>query len=234
MAKTTLKARAPRDPGRKPPSPAERARIEEIFHRFQSLSDDPRTELDYTSPYTLVTAVALSAQATDVSVNKATARLFEVADTPQKMLALGEEGLIPYIASIGLYRTKARNVIAAARILVDRYGGEVPLDREALQALPGVGRKTASVVLNELRVEPAIAVDTHVFRVSHRLELSDGKTPDLVEADLMAIVPEPYLTRAHHWLILHGRYTCVARRPKCEACPVADLCPSKALFIGPT
>jgi endonuclease III len=212
--------------------PAEKARIEEIFHRFLSLSDDPRTELNYDSPYTLVTAVALSAQATDVSVNKATAKLFEVADTPQKMLALGEEGLIPYIASIGLYRTKARNVIATARILVEQYGGEVPLDREALMALPGVGRKTASVVLNELRIEPAIAVDTHVFRVSHRLGLATGKTPDQVEAELMAKTPEPYLTRAHHWLILHGRYTCVARRPKCEECPVADLCPSRKLFVG--
>ena len=217
--------------GRKSLPPAERARIEEIFHRFLALSDDPRTELNYDSPYTLVTAVALSAQATDVSVNKATARLFAVADTPRKMLALGEEGLIPYIASIGLYRTKAKNVIAAARIIVERHGGEVPLNREDLMTLPGVGRKTASVVLNELRIEPAIAVDTHVFRVAHRLKLSTGKTPDQVEADLMAAVPEPYLTRAHHWLILHGRYTCVARRPKCEDCPVADLCPSKLLFV---
>jgi len=213
-------------------SPAERARIDEIFTRFISLNDDPRTELNYDSPYTLVTAVALSAQATDVAVNKATAKLFAVADTPQKMLELGEDGLIPYISSIGLFRTKAKNVIAAARILVEQYGGEVPLDREALQKLPGVGRKTASVVLNELRVEPAIAVDTHVFRVAHRLGLSEGKTPDLVEADLMGIVPEPYLTRAHHWLILHGRYTCLARRPKCEECPVDDLCPSRKLFAG--
>lgn len=229
MARPTKTAAKP--PGRKKLKPAEAARIEEIFHRFLASSDDPRTELDYDSPYTLVTAVALSAQATDVSVNKATAKLFKVADTPQKMLALGEAGLIPYIASIGLYRTKAKNVIAAARILVDQYGGEVPLEREALMALPGVGRKTASVVLNELRIEPAIAVDTHVFRVSHRLGLSNGKTPDQVEADLMAIVPEPYLTRAHHWLILHGRYTCVARRPKCEDCVVADLCPSRKLFV---
>jgi endonuclease-3 len=225
-------ARPVKPPARKPLAPAEKARIEELFHRFLALSDDPRTELDYDSPYTLVTAVALSAQATDVSVNKATRKLFAVADTPQKMLALGEEGLVPYIASIGLFRTKARNVIATARILVDQYGGEVPLQREALMSLPGVGRKTASVVLNELRIEPAIAVDTHVFRVAHRLNLSAGKTPDLVEADLMAVVPEPYLTRAHHWLILHGRYTCVARRPKCEDCAVADLCPSRKLFVG--
>jgi len=217
---------------RKPLPQAERARIEELFHRFLSLSDDPRTELNYDSPYTLVTAVALSAQATDVSVNKATAKLFAVADTPEKMLTLGEEGLIAYIASIGLYRTKAKNVLAAARMILEQHGGEVPLNREALQALPGVGRKTASVVLNELRIEPAIAVDTHVFRVAHRLMLSTGKTPDQVEADLMAVVPEPYLTRAHHWLILHGRYTCVARRPRCEDCPVADLCPSKLLFVA--
>ena len=216
---------------KKRPGPAEAARIEELFQRFLALSDDPRTELDYDSPYTLVVAVALSAQATDVSVNKATARLFAVADTPEKMLELGEEGLIPYIASIGLYRTKAKNVIAAARIILERHGGEVPLQREALMALPGVGRKTASVVLNELRIEPAIAVDTHVFRVSHRLGLSSGKTPDQVEADLMAIVPERFLTRAHHWLILHGRYTCTARKPKCLECPVADLCPSKKLFV---
>jgi endonuclease-3 len=212
-------------------SPAEQARIAEIFHRFESLESDPRTELDYKDAYTLVVAVALSAQATDVSVNKATARLFEVADTPEKMLALGEEGLKPFISSIGLYNTKAKNVIRMAQILVDDYGGQVPTEREKLQALPGVGRKTASVVLNELRIEPAIAVDTHVFRVSHRLGLSTGKTPDAVELELMGKIPEPLLTRAHHWLILHGRYTCVARRPKCEDCPVADLCPSRHLFV---
>ncbi len=213
-------------------APAEQARIAEIFRRFEDQESDPRTELDYASPYELVTAVALSAQATDVSVNKATAKLFKVADTPQKMLALGEAGLKPFISSIGLYNMKAKNVIATAHILVDQYGGEVPLDREALQALPGVGRKTASVVLNELRIEPAIAVDTHVFRVAHRLGLAKGKTPDQVEAELMAVVPDPLKTRAHHWLILHGRYVCVARRPKCEECVVGDLCPSRKLFIG--
>jgi len=211
-------------------SPAEKARIATLFERFEAAESDPRTELNYDSPYTLVTAVALSAQATDVSVNKATTRLFAVADTPEKMLALGEEGLIPFIASIGLFRTKAKNVIAAARILIEQHGGEVPLEREALQALPGVGRKTASVVLNELRVEPAIAVDTHVFRVAHRLKLAFGKTPDQVETELMGVIPKPYLVRAHHWLILHGRYVCVARKPKCEECPVSDLCPSRALF----
>ncbi len=222
MSKSPAKRRAaPRK------SPAERARIQTLFERFEAAESDPRTELSYTSPYTLVAAVALSAQATDVSVNKATARLFAVADTPAKMLALGEEGVIPYIASIGLFRTKAKNLIAAARILVEKHGGEVPLEREALQALPGVGRKTASVVLNELGVEPAIAVDTHVFRVAHRLGLARGKTPDQVEHELMGAIPDPWRTRAHHWLILHGRYVCLARRPKCGECPVADLCPSR-------
>lgn len=221
----------PAKPPRQRLSPAERARIAELFARFEAQESDPRTELSYASPYELVVAVALSAQATDVSVNKATERLFKVADTPQKMLALGEAGLKPFIASIGLFNTKARNVIRMAQILIDQHGGEVPLVREQLQALPGVGRKTASVVLNELRIEPAIAVDTHVFRVAHRLGLSAGKTPDKVEADLMAVVPEAALTRAHHWLILHGRYVCVARRPKCGECPVADLCPSRRLFV---
>ena len=212
------------------PPPAEQARIAELFARFEAQESDPRTELSYASPYELVVAVALSAQATDVSVNKATDQLFKVADTPQKMLALGEDGLKPFISSIGLFNTKAKNVIRMAQILIEQHGGEVPLTREALQALPGVGRKTASVVLNELRIEPAIAVDTHVFRVAHRLGLSTGKTPDKVEAELMAIVPEVALVRAHHWLILHGRYVCMARRPRCADCPVADLCPSRALF----
>jgi endonuclease-3 len=180
----------------------------------------------------LLVAVVLSAQATDKSVNKATEKLYAVADTPQAIVALGEAGLIPYIAAIGLFRTKARNVVALSRILLEQYGGEVPLRREALQALPGVGRKTASVVLNELGVEPAIAVDTHVFRVAHRLRLSRGKTPDEVERDLMAIVPDAGKTRAHHWLILHGRYVCLARKPRCAQCLVADLCPSRELFLG--
>jgi endonuclease-3 len=231
MAKPASKPK-PSKPRQTRLSPAEQARIAEIFERFEAQESDPRTELDYDSPFTLVVAVALSAQATDVSVNKATARLFAVADTPEEMLALGEEGLKPFISSIGLFNTKAKNVIALSRILVEQYGGEVPLEREKLQALPGVGRKTASVVLNELGIEPAIAVDTHVFRVSHRLGLASGKTPDQVEAQLMRIVPEPYLRRAHHWLILHGRYVCVARRPKCEECPVADLCPSRHLFVS--
>ncbi len=214
-------------PARKRPSPKERARIAELFERFSAATADPRTELVFDSPFTLVVAVALSAQATDVQVNKATARLFAVADTPEKMLALGEEGLTPLIASIGLFRTKAKNVIALSRIILEQHGGQTPLTREALQALPGVGRKTASVVLNELDIEPAIAVDTHVFRVSHRLKLSLAGTPDRVEAELMAVIPQPYLTRAHHWLILHGRYVCTARKPRCMDCPVGDLCPSR-------
>ena len=228
MAKSPKTAKKP--PRKRPLPPAEQARIGEIFRRFEDQESDPRTELDYASPFTLVVAVALSAQATDISVNKATTKLFAVADTPAAMLALGEAGLKPFIASIGLFNTKARNVIALSRILVEQHGGEVPLTREALQALPGVGRKTASVVLNELLIEPAIAVDTHVFRVAHRLGLASGKTPDQVEAQLMTIVPEPLRTRAHHWLILHGRYVCIARRPTCEACAVADLCPSRSLF----
>ncbi|MDR3509134.1 MAG: endonuclease III [Caulobacteraceae bacterium] len=220
----------PAKPAKRRLSPAEKTRIETLFARFAAETPHPRTELDFKNPYTLVVAVALSAQATDKSVNKATEKLFAVADTPAEMLALGEEGLIPYIASIGLYRTKAKNVIAAARILMEQYGGQVPLNREALQSLPGVGRKTASVVLNELDVEPAIAVDTHVFRVAHRLKLASGKTPDQVEQELMAVTPKIFQTRAHHWLILHGRYVCVARKPKCRECPVADLCPSRDLF----
>ena len=213
-------------------SPAERARIGEIFARFEKASPAPHTELDYANPFTLLVAVVLSAQATDKSVNKASERLFAVADTPAKMLALGEAALVPYIAAIGLFRTKARNVINLSRMLVEQYDGKVPLNRDALQALPGVGRKTASVVLNELGVEPAIAVDTHVFRVAHRLKLTRGKTPEDVEHDLMAVVPEKDRTRAHHWLILHGRYVCLARKPKCAACVVGDLCPSRELYLG--
>jgi endonuclease-3 len=215
----------------KPSKAAEKERVATIFARLAERMPEPKTELDFVDPFTLVVAVALSAQATDKSVNKATEKLFAVARTPQAMLDLGVEGLTPYIQSIGLYRTKAKNVIALSRILVEQYGGQVPLERMALQSLPGVGRKTASVVLNELGVEPAIAVDTHVYRVAHRLKLSAGKTPDQVEQDLMKAVPDAYRTSAHHWLILHGRYTCVARRPKCEACPIADLCPSRDLFL---
>jgi endonuclease-3 len=210
----------------------EAARVREIFERFRRRTADPRTELDYATPYTLLVAVVLSAQATDKSVNKATEALYQRASTPQQMVELGEAGLTPYIASIGLFRNKAKNVVALSRILIEQYGGEVPLQREALQALPGVGRKTASVVLNELDMEPAIAVDTHVYRVAHRLALADAATPDKVEAQLMHKIPAEFLTRAHHWLILHGRYVCVARRPKCAECVVADLCPSRDLYLG--
>jgi endonuclease-3 len=231
-AMAPLKTPVKKRPAAKRISPAERERAAVLFDRFESLELSPKTELNYANPYELVTAVALSAQATDVQVNKATGPLFQVADSPEKMLALGEEGLTRYIASIGLFRTKAKNVIAAAHILMDRHGGQVPLNRADLESLPGVGRKTASVVLNELDIEPAIAVDTHVFRVAHRLKLSAGKTPDLVEGDLMRIVPGPYQTRAHHWMILHGRYVCVARKPRCEICKIADLCPSRELFLG--
>ncbi len=211
-------------------SPALRRRAQEIFDCFAAATPEPRGELRHGSPFQLLVSVVLSAQATDASVNRATEVLYARAATPEAILALGEAGLTPFIASIGLYRTKAKNVIALCRILLEQYGGEVPLNREALQALPGVGRKTASVVLNELGAETAIAVDTHVFRVSHRLKLSNGATPDKVEADLMRLVPKDRLTRAHHWLILHGRYVCVARKPKCAECVVADLCPSRDLF----
>ena len=216
----------------RPSAAAERVRAATIFDRLAAASPEPRGELAWASPFTLLVSVVLSAQATDASVNKAAGPLFAIADTPEAMVALGEEALIGHIASIGLFRTKARNVVALSRKLIEQYGGEVPLEREALQALPGVGRKTASVVLNELGAEAAIAVDTHVFRVAHRLRLSKGKTPDEVEADLMRLTPPGRLSRAHHWLILHGRYVCLARRPRCEACGLADLCPSRELFLS--
>ena len=223
MAKPARK-RARNKPSRMRLSPAERARVGEIFARFEAEEGDPATELDYESPFTLVVAVALSAQATDVSVNKATERLFKVADTPQKMLALGEAGLKPFIASIGLFNTKAKNVIALSEALIERYCGEVPLTREELQSLPGVGRKTANVVLNTAFGEETFAVDTHVFRVCNRTGLAGGKTVEEVEAKLDKIVPQPFRRDAHHWLILHGRYTCKARLPECWRCPVIDLC----------
>ncbi|MGN6423814.1 MAG: endonuclease III [Asticcacaulis sp.] len=203
------------------------AAVKRLFERFEQDKPEPKTELDFVNPYTLVVAVALSAQTTDKAVNKATAPLFKIADTPQKMLDLGEEKLMAMISSIGLYRNKAKNVIALSHILLDKYDGQVPLTREGLISLPGVGNKTASVVLNELDIEPAIAVDTHVFRVSHRLGLVDSSatTPDKVEKQLMAVIPKKWLTRAHHWLILHGRYVCTARNPKCLSCIVSDLCP---------
>ena len=185
---------------------------------------DPRTELDYTNPYTLLVAVALSAQATDVGVNKATRQLFLEADTPEKMLALGEDHVRDRIKTIGLFRNKARNVIVLSRLLVERHDGEVPADRDALEALPGVGRKTANVVLNEAFGVPTIAVDTHIFRVSNRTGLAPGKDPLAVETRLQKVVPDEFRQGAHHWLILHGRYVCKARKPECWRCPIADLC----------
>ncbi len=199
--------------------------VKTLFERFEQDKPDPRTELHFINPFTLVVAVALSAQTTDVAVNKATGPLFALASNPRDMLALGEERLMRMISSIGLYRNKAKNVMRLCEILLERFGGEVPLNREDLVSLPGVGNKTASVVLNELDVEPAIAVDTHVFRVGHRLGLVRANTPDKVEKQLMALIPRHWLTRAHHWLILHGRYVCVARKPKCSICIVRDLCP---------
>jgi endonuclease III len=198
--------------------------IAEVFRRFKKADPTPKGELDYLNPFTLLVAVVLSAQATDVSVNRATEHLFKIADTPQEMLALGEEKLISYIRAIGLYRMKAKNVIALSRILIDKYNGEVPRDRAALEELPGVGRKTANVVLNVAFGEPTIAVDTHIFRVGNRTGLAPGKTPLEVELKLEKVVPANYKRHAHHWLILHGRYICKARKPECPRCLIADLC----------
>ncbi|MBM3625328.1 MAG: endonuclease III, partial [Alphaproteobacteria bacterium] len=189
------------------------------------------SELNYKNPFTLLVAVVLSAQATDAGVNKATPALFKLADTPAKMAALGEERVRDLIKTIGLFRAKAKNVVALSRLLVERHGGEVPRTREELTALPGVGRKTANVVLNVAFHEPVIAVDTHIFRVSNRLPLATGKTPEEVEAGLEKIVPQKYLLHAHHWLILHGRYVCKARKPECPRCIIADLCRFKAKTI---
>jgi endonuclease-3 len=200
------------------------AEVEEAFRRFEAANPEPRGELEHVDPFTLLVAVVLSAQATDAGVNKATPALFKVADTPAKMLRLGEKRLQSYIKTIGLYRTKAKNLIALSRKLVEEHGGEVPRDRAALEALPGVGRKSANVVLNVAFGEPTIAVDTHIFRVANRTGLAPGKTPFAVEQELNAVVPDAYKRHAHHWLILHGRYVCTARRPKCEACLIADLC----------
>ncbi len=206
------------------------ATAEAFFDRLAAVRPEPRTELNYRNPFTLLVAVALSAQATDVSVNKATEALFAVAETPEGMVALGEAGIREHIKTIGLYNTKARNVLALSRALIERHGGAVPKDREALEALPGVGRKTANVVLAEAFGEPTIAVDTHVFRVANRTGLAAGKTPRAVEDALIAITPERFRHGAHHWLILHGRYVCKARKPDCRRCAVADLCewPEKA------
>ena len=196
----------------------------EIFRRFREANPHPTTELVYHSPFELLIAVILSAQATDVSVNKATEKLFRVANTPQAILKLGEERLKGYIQHIGLYNTKAKNIIETCRILVEQYDGEVPRTRKELEALPGVGRKTANVVLNTAFGEPTMAVDTHIFRVANRTRIAPGKTPLQVEQKLLRVIPKEYLKDAHHWLILHGRYTCTARNPKCGRCLINDLC----------
>ncbi len=203
---------------------AEIARIRAIFARFAAKDPHPKGELDYINPFTLLVAVVLSAQATDIGVNRATKSLFSVASTPQDVLALGEEGVREKIRTIGLFRNKAKNVIALSRKLIEDFGSEVPRSREALVGLPGVGRKTANVVMNIAFGEKTIAVDTHLFRVSNRIPLARGKTPEAVERGLLAIVPDEYLLHAHHWLILHGRYICKARKPLCALCPIADLC----------
>ena len=216
-------------PGKRKPARRRRSKlsvdeVHELFDRLATLDPDPRTELLYTTPFELLVAVILSAQATDVGVNKATRRLFPIANTPAAILGLGEDGLKRHIASIGLFNTKASNVIAMCAQLLALHGGDVPRTREALEALPGVGRKTANVILNTAFGEPTIAVDTHIFRVANRTGLAPGKTVRAVEDGLLQVVPPDYLHGAHHWLILHGRYTCKARKPECWRCPIRDLC----------
>lgn len=200
----------------------------EMFRRLARSRPDPKTELNYSDPYTLVVAVALSAQATDVSVNKATKGLFKAADTPAKMVKLGEDGIAEHIRTIGLWRNKAKNVVALSKIILEQHDGKTPRTRSELEALPGVGHKTASVVLNEAYGEATIAVDTHVFRVSNRTGLAPETTPEKVEARLLQVVPDKYRRGAHHWLILHGRYTCLARKPGCPECVIRDLCEYQA------
>jgi endonuclease-3 len=200
------------------------AQREEMFRRLKSLNPEPATELQYRTPFELLVAVVLSAQATDRSVNLVTPQLFKVSSSPAAMLALGQDGLEAYIKTIGLYRTKAKNLLAACRILIERHGAEVPRTREALESLPGVGRKTANVILNTAFGEPTIAVDTHIFRVANRTGLAPGKNVVEVENKLVKLVPDAYRRHAHHWLILHGRYVCKARRPECPACSIRDLC----------
>ncbi len=216
-----LPARPAKAPAPKPWSEAE---IREAFSRFRNANPEPKGELEHLNAFTLLVAVVLSAQATDAGVNRATRALFEVADTPERMLALGEERLRDYIKTIGLYRTKARNVIALSRKLIDAFGGEVPRTRAEIESLPGAGRKTANVVLNMAYGEHTMAVDTHVFRVANRTGLAPGKTPLEVELGLETVIPSEFMLHAHHWLILHGRYTCLARKPRCELCVIRDLC----------
>ncbi|TCR81567.1 endonuclease III [Rhizobium sp. BK376] len=210
-----------------------KAEVEEIFRRFSIQRPEPKGELEHVNPFTLVVAVALSAQATDAGVNKATRALFKVADTPEKMLELGEDQVRDYIKTIGLYRNKAKNVIALSQMLVDKFDGKVPQTRDELLMLPGVGRKTANVVLSMAFGQATIAVDTHIFRIANRIKLAPGKTPDEVEQRLLKVIPDHYLYHAHHWLILHGRYVCKARKPECERCVIADLCrsPEKTVDI---
>jgi endonuclease-3 len=233
VRKTLTKARKPAKAGAKPSivkpalvssKPWSHAQIEQAFRRLQAANPEPKGELQHINPFTLLVAVVLSAQATDAGVNKATPALFTLADTPQKMVALGEERVRDLVKTIGLYRTKAKNVVELSRRLVAEHGGQVPRSREALEALPGVGRKTANVVLNIAFGEPTIAVDTHIFRVGNRTGLAPGKNPFEVEQKLEQAVPAEFKRHAHHWLILHGRYTCVARKPLCEKCIIADLC----------
>lgn len=204
-----------------------RAKRAEIFERLKAANPEPTTELNYNSPFELLIAVILSAQATDKGVNKATAKLFPVANTPQAILDLGLDGLKSYIRTIGLFNSKAENIIKTCRVLIDEHGGEIPKTREALQKLPGVGRKTANVVLNTAFGQPTMAVDTHIFRVANRTGLAPGRNVLEVEQRLLRLVPKEYLQDAHHWLILHGRYVCVARKPRCGACPIEDLCEFK-------
>src|SRR4051812_12066402 len=225
------KPKKPRLRAAKPWMPAE---VRDAFERFRQANPEPKGELEHLNPYTLLVAVVLSAQATDAGVNKATRELFKVADTPQKMLALGEERLRDYIKTIGLYRSKAKNVIALSQKLLDEFGGEVPRTRETIESLPGAGRKTANVVLNMAFGERTMAVDTHVFRVGNRTGLAPGNTPLEVELGLERVIPAEFMLHAHHWLILHGRYTCLARKPRCEVCLISDLCrwPEKTTLIS--
>jgi endonuclease-3 len=212
-----------------------RSEIEEAFRRFEAVKPEPKGELIHINPFTLLVAVVLSAQATDAGVNKATPALFALADTPEKMVALGEQKVRDLIKTIGLYRNKAKNVVALSEKLIAEHGSKVPNTREALQALPGVGRKTANVVLNIAFGEATMAVDTHIFRIGNRTGLAPGKDPLAVELKLLEVIPERYMMHAHHWLILHGRYTCLARRPLCESCIIADLCkwPGKTALMAP-
>ena len=215
------------------PSPMTRADIDQMFATFQAANPHPETELEYSSPFELLTAVLLSAQATDVGVNKATRKLFPVANTPQAILDLGLDGLCEYIKTIGLYKSKAKHLLETCRMLIELHGGEVPRSREALEALPGVGRKTANVVLNVAFGEPTMAVDTHIFRVGNRTGLALGKTPLAVEQKLLKRIPPDYLQHAHHWLILHGRYVCQARKPRCWECGVREQCRFKPKTAAP-